>query len=66
MPVQFDDLAILKADGRSVMHLQSDDVQTDVAELEYLLTHWARINQLPKEYDIVPARRSVWLLEKPR
>ena len=64
MPVQFEDMGLCEADGRSVLHIRSDNVASDVAELEYLLTHWARINHLSKQYEVVPAGHSVWLLEK--
>lgn len=64
MAVQFEDLALLEADGRTVMHLRSDNVASDVAELEYLLTHWAKINRLAKDYEIIPEEHSIHLLEK--
>ena len=64
MPVQFDDLGVCEVEGRTVMHLRSDDVARDVAELEYLLTHWARINRLSKTYEIIPEAHSIHLLER--
>lgn len=64
MPLQFKDLGLCEAEGRSIIHMRSDDVPSDVAELEYLLTHWARINRLSRQYEVVPADHSVWLLEK--
>ena len=64
MPVLFEDMGLCEADGRSVLHIRSDNVAKDVAELEYLLTHWARINYPSKQYEVVPAGHSVWLLEK--
>ena len=54
MPVRFKDLGQIKADGRSILHMQSDDVASDVAELEYILTR----------YEVIAAGHSVWLLEK--
>ncbi len=64
MAIQFDDLHVLEADGRTVMHLRSDNVDRDVAELEHLLTHWAKVNRLPKEYEIIPEAHSIHLLER--
>lgn len=54
MPVQFKDIGLCEAEGQSLIHLQSDDVAKDVAELEYILTR----------YEVIPADHSVWLLEK--
>lgn len=54
MPVQFDGLVLCEADGRSVLHLKSDDIPSDVAELEYLLTR----------YEIIAEGHSIHLLEK--
>lgn len=64
MPVLFEDLGLCEADGRSVLHLKSDDVASDVAELEYLLTHWARINRSPVEYEVIAEEHSIHLLQK--
>ena len=64
MAVQFEDMGLCEADGRSVIHIKSDDVAGDVAELEYLLTHWSRINRLTVEYEIIPEEHSIHLLQK--
>lgn len=56
MPVQFKDLGHIQADGHRILHMQSDDVASDVAELEYILTR----------YEVIAAGHSVWLLEKSR
>ena len=64
MAVLFKDLAHYEAEGRSIIHMQSDDVASDVAELEYLLTHWARIHKSPVRYEVIPEAHSIHLLQK--
>ncbi len=54
MCVQFEGLGLCIVDGRAAMHLRSDDVARDVAELEYLLTR----------FEVIAEGHSVWLLEK--
>lgn len=66
MAVLFKDLGQLEADGRAIIHMQSDDVASDVAELEYLLTHWARIHKSSVEYEVIPEAHSIHLLQKRR
>ena len=63
MVLKLDDMGLCAADGRTVIHIPSDDVAADVAELEYLLTHWSRVNRLA-EYEIIPEEHSINLLQK--